>query len=219
MFGAPLLPSDVQEPAELLEKIRARRPKGELLNLDRKLLNSAPFCQGWSILCGNVRSKLLALCSHTMELAILTTAVVNQVPYEYLHHVGPYLDSSKEGEEERALNQVAFLQATLACSDSDGSSLLESALFNDDEKLVIKIAAAMSAFDTSDVARGTTRTLLAAFESRHGATATTELVGAISTYNMVGRFLVYCDVQPEREWEIAAEEVVKAFKTKRSLWS
>ena len=185
------------------------------MNLDRTLLNSPPFCIGWNLLCGNVRSKL-SLNAHVMELAILTTAVVNKVPYEFLHHLGPYLESASKGEEERALFQGAYLQEMLnTVNGPTKQRILESELFNDEEKLVIDIASYMSEFDTLDRNRDATRRLLKKFSDQHGDTATTELVGAISCYNMVGRFLIYADVQPEKEWIEAAAEIVQEFKNKR----
>jgi hypothetical protein len=214
MFSAPLLPSDVSEPADLVSMIRARRG-GDLMNLDRKLLNSPPFCSGWNSLCGNVRSKL-SLNAHLMELAILTTAVVNNVPYEFLHHLAPFLNSALKGEEERALKQGIFLQDMLSDDNSalTKQRILGSALFSEEEQLVIEIAVSISDFDTSDRARLATRSLLQKFEDQHGATAALELVGASSCYNMVSRFLIFTHVEPETEFSQAAADIVQAFRTR-----
>src|SRR4051812_12049934 len=47
--GIPYLPdSDQAGPPELLQAIRARRPNGKLLNLDRMLLHSPEYATAWN---------------------------------------------------------------------------------------------------------------------------------------------------------------------------
>lgn len=50
-------PADLNEPAELVAAIRARRG-GRLLNLDRMLLHSPPLAAGWNAHLRAVRSEL-----------------------------------------------------------------------------------------------------------------------------------------------------------------
>ncbi|MBI6563355.1 carboxymuconolactone decarboxylase family protein, partial [Pseudomonas synxantha] len=44
-----------EAPAELLQSMRARRPNGELIGIDRVLLKSFPLAMGWNGLLGRVR--------------------------------------------------------------------------------------------------------------------------------------------------------------------
>ena len=57
--GLPYRPdSDEAGPPEIVKAIRERRPGGKLLNLDRMLLNSPAFAQGWNSVFGTIRNKL-----------------------------------------------------------------------------------------------------------------------------------------------------------------
>ena len=71
----PYVPSDICEPADLVQAIRQRRG-GELINLDRMLLHSAPFARGWNAFLGEVR-KNLSLSPKLREIAICGVAVLN----------------------------------------------------------------------------------------------------------------------------------------------
>ncbi|MEM7258808.1 MAG: DsbA family protein, partial [Pseudomonadota bacterium] len=52
----PLLPIDLAEPADVVAAIRKRRG-GELIELDRLLLYSAPLAHGWNTFIGQVREN------------------------------------------------------------------------------------------------------------------------------------------------------------------
>ena len=57
--GIDYLPDDDSAgPPELLQAIRARRPGGKLLNLDRILLHSPNYAQAWNTMLGTIRNKL-----------------------------------------------------------------------------------------------------------------------------------------------------------------
>jgi alkylhydroperoxidase family enzyme len=201
-----LVHQDVEEPHELLQQIRSRRKEGRLLNLDRKLLHSPPFAAGWSAHCGAVRTKLECIKPKLVELAIIVVGIVNQAEYEVVQHCGPFLEAAgnKDG-----LVQLALLEAALWRFQSDGTKLLHERdvmekVFNEEERLVIECAEAISKDEVAS--RGPTGTLHAALqrykalhmeEGKNGDQAVVELVGVISTYNMVSRFLCYTEVSAE----------------------
>src|SRR5215510_10204358 len=57
--GIPYRPDDDQAgPKEIVDAIRARRPGGKLLNLDRILLNSPAFAKGWNSMFAAIRGQL-----------------------------------------------------------------------------------------------------------------------------------------------------------------
>src|SRR5204862_4308597 len=74
---------------DLVDAIKARR-KGKLINLDRMLLNSPPFAQGWNALLGAVRRNL-DLPPRIRELAICAVARLNDAPYEWHQHAPEFL--------------------------------------------------------------------------------------------------------------------------------
>ena len=80
----PYVPADLQEPAELVNAIRARRG-GEFINLDRMLLHSIPYARGWNIFMGAVRRDL-SLPATLREIAMCGVAVLNGAEYEFIHH-------------------------------------------------------------------------------------------------------------------------------------
>lgn len=85
----PYVPSDIQEPAEIVAAIRARRG-GNLINLDRVLLHSAPVASGWNAFFHQIRENL-NLDSKLRELAMCGVAVLNNAEYEFVHHAPLYL--------------------------------------------------------------------------------------------------------------------------------
>ena len=77
-----------QEGEQLIAEIKARRG-GLLLNLDKVLLHSPALAKGWNHFMGAVRRQT-SLPGNLRELAILRVAVLNQAPYEFLHHAPPF---------------------------------------------------------------------------------------------------------------------------------
>lgn len=76
----PYRNADDPEIGELVEAIRARR-HGALINLDRMLLHSPPFAQGWNALLGAVRRNL-SIAPRVRELATCAVARLNRVDYD-----------------------------------------------------------------------------------------------------------------------------------------
>lgn len=222
-----LVPEDVTEPADLVERIRGRREGGKLMNLDRMLLHSPPFAEGWNLLLGNVRSSMTALESRLLELAILVIACVNQAVYEFVHHTMPFLCACQDSA--KAMDKLAFLERNLWMKDRSVADRIlcegerEDDLFDEEETLVIQIAVEMSKFDAAAEQREATINKLKQWRllsraSSSSSAAVVELVGAISAYNMVSRFLIYTEgIVPESQEGAAAmiRKQIDEFNNKR----
>ena len=89
--GIPYRPAgDDAGPPDVVGPIRARRPGGKLLNLDRMLLQSPAFAQAWNTLFGTIRGKL-AVPAKLREIAIMSIGVLNRADYEWFQHEGEFL--------------------------------------------------------------------------------------------------------------------------------
>jgi len=160
----------------LLDAIRARRG-GRFINLDLALLWSEPLARGWNALLGAVRREF-AVSPRVKELAICVVARLTGASYEFLHHGPEYV---KAGGDEAL--RPALDDPIAAAADER---------FTGDERLAIRYAIAM----TRDIR--VEKALFAELKGRFGHTELVELTAAIATYNMVARFLVALDVEPER---------------------
>ena len=83
----PFVPADLSEPADVVAAIRARRG-GELLHIDRMLLNSPALASGWNGYLRAVRNDI-GLDPMLRELAMCVVAVINGAEYEFVQHA-PY---------------------------------------------------------------------------------------------------------------------------------
>jgi len=173
----PYQPHDVDEPQELVAAIRARRG-GTLLNLDRMLLHSPPLARGWNGYLRAVRTEL-AVSPKLRELAICVVAVLTGADYEFGQHGPEFL---KAGGTVPELDAVA----RIAAAD------LDTTTFDAQEQAIIGLATEM----TTSV-RVRRATLEAARAALANDRQMVEMVGVIATYNMVSRFLVALDVEPE----------------------
>lgn len=162
----------------LVAAIRARRGGG-LLNLDRQLLYSAPFAQGWNALLGAVRTGL-AVDPKLRELAMCVVAVINGAEYEYVHHAPEFV---KAGGTQSQIDAIRTME----------SVPLVASMFDVVENATIALATQMSRI--IEVEDATFRTL-----QRHLDDAqVVELVGVVAAYNMVSRFLVALAIEPEHD--------------------
>ncbi|MEP7069364.1 MAG: carboxymuconolactone decarboxylase family protein, partial [Usitatibacter sp.] len=89
---------------DLVDSIKARR-KGKLINLDRMLLHSPPFAQGWNALLGAVR-RSLEISPRVRELAICAVARLNDAPYEWYQHAPEFLAAGGAQSQLDALDDV-----------------------------------------------------------------------------------------------------------------
>ena len=173
----PYKPIDLAEPKELVDAIRTRRG-GTLLNLDRMLLQSPPFAQGWNGFLREVRTGL-ALSPKLRELAMCVVAVLNGAEYEFHHHAPEFI---KAGGTEA---QVTALRTPETSSHDDS-------LFDATERAALQLTIEMTRnVQVSDATFAKVRAALP--DEQH----VVELVGVIATYNMVSRFLVALGVEPE----------------------
>jgi len=101
--GLPYRPdSDEAGPPEIVKAIRERRPGGKLLNLDRMLLNSPAFAQGWNSVFGTIRNKL-TVPPILREIAIMSIGVLNKADYEWFQHEGEFLKAGGTRDQLAAL--------------------------------------------------------------------------------------------------------------------
>ncbi|MFD2271718.1 carboxymuconolactone decarboxylase family protein [Undibacterium arcticum] len=99
----PYQPADLAEPKELVDAIRKRRG-GNLLNLDRMLLQSAPFARGWNAFLGEVRTGL-ELSPKLRELAMCVVAVLNGAAYEFQHHAPEFIKAGGTAQQVEAMQR------------------------------------------------------------------------------------------------------------------
>jgi AhpD family alkylhydroperoxidase len=150
--------------AELLRSIRQRRG-GELLNLDRMLLHSAPLARGWNALMGAIRTQTV-LDGALRELVILRVAVLNRAPYEFAQHAPV---GRAEGLCAAQLDAVADWEA--------------SALFDARARAVLAYTDAMTRqVQVPDA-------LFDALRRHFAERELVELTATVASYNMVSRFL------------------------------
>lgn len=173
----PYQPVDLAQPEDIVSAIRARRG-GRLLNLDRMLLHSPAFAQGWNGFLGAVRTQL-ELSPRLRELAMCAVAVLNGADYEFHHHAPEYIKAGGTPEQVEALRGLK-------------EGLANPGLFNAEEQAAIRLTVEMTqAVQVSDDTFSAVRSAL------ENDQLIVELVGVIATYNMVSRFLVALGVEPE----------------------
>lgn len=208
-----LAPKDIAEPQELVAKIKERRPNGELMNLDRMLLHSPPFAEGWNSICGNVRNKMDALGEkRILELAILVIGLQNGAIYEVVHHTLPFLDASYNQGKDPAvtLDEITYLTNDFRYDEAQGG-LMGTDLFDTEERLVIDIAIGISKCSPASIRPTIERLKIwkaGRDDQASASAAVVELVGAISAYNMVSRFLIFTEgIVPESGADKAKEMI------------
>jgi alkylhydroperoxidase family enzyme len=164
-------------PAELVAAIRARRAGGTLLNLDRMLLHSAPLARGWNTYLGAIR-KDLTVAPLLRELAICAVARYNKADYEWLQHAPEFLAAGGSQAQLDALHNIT-------------NAVTNAAQFSALERLVIQLTQEMTT--TIEVGTPTMEQLRQHLNARE----VVEVVGVIAAYNMVSRFLVALQIEPE----------------------
>jgi len=177
MPRVPYKPADIAEPQVLVQSIRARRG-GQLLHLDRMLLHSPAFAEGWNAFLRQVRTAL-ELSPRLRELAICTVAVLNRAEYEFHHHSPELLKAGGSPEQVTALRDPE-------------SARRDTRLFDDAERAVLAFTIEMTrdvhvrrdTFDAAQAALPNDQQLV-------------ELTGVIAAYNMVSRFLAVLEIEPE----------------------
>lgn len=176
--GIPYKPDDDQAgPKEVVDAIRARRPGGKLLNLDRILLHSPAFAKGWNAMFGAIRGQL-ALPPKLRELSIMAVGSLNQADYEWAQHEKEFLAAGGSKEQLAALKNVA-------------AALSNDKLFTEAERATLALTNEMTrTIKVSDATMKRIRKLLPVEQ-------VVELIGTIAGYNMASRFLVATGVELE----------------------
>jgi alkylhydroperoxidase family enzyme len=172
----PYQPIDLAEPAQLVAAIRKRRG-GQFINLDRMLLHSVPIAEGWNHFIGEIRNNL-SLDPKLRELAMCGVAVLNGAEYEFFHHAPPFIKAGGTQAQVDALRLI-------------GQANFPTELFSTLENDAIALTFQMTR--NIQVDSGLMKRLQIAL----GNTDTVELVTVIAAYNMVSRFLIALDVNPE----------------------
>lgn len=157
---------------ELVSAVKLRRG-GELLNLDRLLLHSAPLARGWNAYLGAIRGACV-LDGVSRELAILLVARLNRAPYEFLQH-------------EPVARSAGVSPQKIAAIDA----WADSAAFTPRERAVLAYTQAM----TRDIQ--VAAPIFDALRPWFNAREIVELTATIAAYNMVSRFLEALGVEPE----------------------
>jgi alkylhydroperoxidase family enzyme len=165
-------------PKELVDAIRARRAGGQLLNLDRMLLHSPSFAKAWNGMFGAIRGQL-SLPPRLRELAIMAIGVLNDSEYEWAQHEGEFL-------------KAGGTQAQLAALRGLPGARPDPKLFDEPEQAALALIVEMTRdVKVKDATLKRVRAVLPDAQ-------VVELIGTISGYNMVSRFVVATGVQVER---------------------
>lgn len=158
--------------AELLRAIRARRG-GELLNLDRQLLHSAPLARGWNACMGAIRGET-RLSGALRELVILRVAVLNRAPYEFAQHAPVGL---AEGLTQAQIDALAAWQASTLFDERARDALAYC------DAMTLQVQVPQALFD--------------AVRRHLDEREMVELTATIAAYNMVSRFLEALQIEIE----------------------
>jgi alkylhydroperoxidase family enzyme len=178
LSGIPYRPDDATAgPAEVVDAIRARRAGGKLLNLDRMLLQSPTFAQGWNGLFGAIRNKL-TVPPKLRELAIMSIGAINKADYEW-------------GQHEPEFLKAGGTRAQLAALRDPVAALTDVRNFDEPERATLALTHEMTTRVV--VSPGTMRRIRAVLPDNQ----VVELIGAIAGYNMVSRFVVATGVEME----------------------
>jgi len=169
----PYQPEDLAEPAAIVSAIRKRRG-GTLHHLDRMLLNSPPFAQGWNAHLGAVRTGL-TVSGKLRELAICAIAVLNGAEYEWMQHASVFLT---EGGNQVQLDALRVIDAAARSPAFDATELAILALTIEMTRRV----------KVSDATFAAVKTALPNDQQ------IAEIIGVIATYNMVSRYLVALEI-------------------------
>ena len=170
MARIPLVPLDLSEPKEIVDAVRKRRG-GELSELDRLLLHSPAFTEGYNFFLGKVRNNLTTI-PKLRELAMCTVAVVNKADYEYNAHLPLFVKAGGTPEQGHAMLDLE-------------KAIKNTGLFDPTEIAVLRLTLEM----TRDV-QVSPETFDLAKKAMGGNQELVDLVGTIATYNLVSRFLV-----------------------------
>lgn len=171
------VPPDCAEPQALIAAIRARRG-GKLLNLDRALLLSAPLAGAWNNYLGTIRGGL-SVDPKLREIAICGVAILNGAEYEFQQHEPEFRRAGGTALAAQRLREFATAAA-------------HAEIFNAAERAVIALTTQMTTHINVD--NETWQQFETALPDPQ---IQVEIIAIIATYNMVSRFLIACQIEPE----------------------
>ena len=178
MPALPYKNLDGYEPKALLDAIAARRGPGGVINLDRMLLHSAAFTEGWNTFFGKVRGSL-SIDNKLREMATCAVASLNGADYEFFQHKPYWLRAGGTDAQVAALKDV-----DKAAADTQN--------FDATERAVLRLAIEMTR-----TVKVSPDTLAAARKALPGDQELVEMIGVISSVNMVARFVVATGIEIE----------------------
>jgi alkylhydroperoxidase family enzyme len=173
----PYLDDDQVGPADLVDAIRQRRG-GRLLELDRLLLYSPALATGWNEMMGRVRTQF-TVPARLREIAMCAVATMNGAHYEFFHHAPLLLEAGGTQAEVEALRDVDRAAVSTGVFDSAGLATVRLA-----RAMTRDVHVPQAIFDDTRAALGDERALV-------------ELVAVVAAYNMVSRFLVAFEIEPD----------------------
>lgn len=176
--GIPYLSDSQVGPPDVVAAVRARRPGGKLLNLDRMLLHSPQFAKGWNALFGAVRGDQLAVPPLLREIAIMAVGALNNAPYEW-------------GQHEPVFLSVGGTAAQLAALRNVSAAMKDVALFDEPSRATLALTHELTR--NAAVTPPTMKRIRSLLPDRQ----VVELVGIIASYNMVSRFVNATGVEME----------------------
>ena len=162
---------------QIYSAVLARRG-GKLMNLDRMLLNSPEFAQGWNTMFGAIRGKL-AVSVKLRELAIVTIGAMNKADYEWQAHAPIFLTAGGTQEQLNAIKKDV------------PDAIKDTKLFDELEGATLALTYEMTRNVTVEKAT------MAKIRSLLPTQQVVELIGTIAACNMISRFLVATRIDPE----------------------
>lgn len=173
------LPHDIAEPADVVSEMRAKRPGGRLLEIDRIILHAPEFARAWTALAGASRLKS-GLPPKLRELAILGVGVLKGGKLTIEYHSPAFLDAGGTEAQLRTLLEDYEKAARNA------------EWFTAAERAVMRLAIEMTReVKVSDATFGEVRAVLPDPEKL------VAMVGAIALYNMASHFLLALKIKEE----------------------
>jgi alkylhydroperoxidase family enzyme len=173
----PPLPADLQAPQPLVSEFRARRD-GRLNEADRIVLHAPGFARGWNLMAESIRSDL-TLPIRLRKLIICAVGALTGADYQVAKHAPGFLAA---GGTQSQLAALAKLEESIAVG---------SGVFDPVERSALQLALEMT---SSAKVKINDATFAAVRQALKTDEAVVEVVGLISFYNMVSRFLVAVEV-------------------------
>lgn len=175
----PLLKDIEVGPPELVAAIRTRRG-GELLELDRLLLHSPAFAQGWNEFMGRVRTAL-QVPALLKELCMCGVAALNGADYEMQQHGPLYLQAGATAAQLSALQRLGQTPEAIAADP----------VFDATQQAVLQLVVEMTRqVQVRDTTYARARAALGSDQAMF------EVIGITAAYNMVSRILVATQLHP-----------------------